>query len=39
MPETDNLIYEVGTMQKSLYGADFKRAKLSDGNSELLVPK
>ena len=27
MPETDNLVYEVGTMQKLLYGTDFKRAK------------
>ena len=36
MPETDNLVYEVGTMQKLLYGNDFKRAKSSERNPELL---
>ena len=37
MPETDNLVYEVGTMQKLLYGTDFKRAKSSERNPELLL--
>ena len=37
MPETDNLVYEVGTMQKILYGNDFKRAKSSERNPELLL--
>ena len=30
MSKTDNLVFEVGTMQKTLYGADFKRAKSSE---------
>ena len=37
MPETDNLVYEVGTMQKLLYGTNFKRAKSSERNPELLL--
>ena len=37
MPETDNLVYEVGTMQKLLHGTDFKRAKSSERNPELLL--
>ena len=37
MPESDNLVFEVGTMQKRLYGADFKRAKSSETKPELLL--
>ena len=37
MPESDNLVFEVGTMQKRLYGADFKRAKTSETKPELLL--
>ena len=37
MPEIDNLVYEVGTMQRLLYGTDFKRAKSAERNPELLL--
>ena len=37
MPETDNLVHEVGTMQKLWYGTDVKRAKSSERNPELLL--
>ena len=35
--ETNNLVYEVGIMQNLLYGTDFKRAKSSERNPELLL--
>ena len=37
MSKTDNLVFEVGTMQKTLHGADFKRAKSSETKPELLL--
>ena len=37
MQKTDNLVFEVSTMQKTLYGADFKRVKSSETKSELLL--
>ena len=37
MPETDDLVYKVGTMQNLLYGTDFKRAKSSERNPELFL--
>ena len=37
MPESDNLVFEIGTMQKSLYGVDLKRAKSSEIKPELLL--
>ena len=37
MPETANLVYEVGTMQKLLYRTDFKKSKSSKRNPDLLL--
>ena len=37
MLETDDLVYEVDTMQKLLHGTDFKTAKSSERNPQLLL--
>ena len=37
MPEPENLVFEVGTMHKRLYGTDFKKAKSSETKPELLL--